>query len=653
MRSTVYARRRETAPGRRRGRVTVAFVAALGLGLGLSGPVASAHPEHGDGGKELFAGEGVVTSDKQHGGDSGHLPAVNNNVNLIGKGEVSQQGGTSARGRVADVSAHGDYAYLTAFRTDDCLGGGAWVMDISDPANPAEDEFLPTTDGNYAGEGSQVITPDYGPYAGQQMFLHQNETCPGNGAALAAAQKPAPHTGGINIWDVTDPDNRTKLVEHAGDMDTPAGAARENPNTVHSVFAWNSHIDKKVYAVLVDNVEFEDVDIMDITDPANPVMVNDTLDLVELFDVDQETPSNLRSIFNHDMMVYKVGQRYVMNVNYWDGGYVLLDVTDPTPGNVTLIAESDYAELDEERAKRGHEISPEGNAHQSELSPNMKFMIGTDEDFSPYRVVATIDSGPYAGTEYTATSASATPPIDSNTSISGTPDFVGLACDPVPAGSGVALIERGECPFQIKLDNIVAAGYSAGIVFNLIGDGCLGQVRMLAAGDIPFVFVNRLAGLQLLGVEGVDANNACITPTPPLGSPAEATTIAAIFDGWGYVRLFETSFGNKPGTTGSVKQIDTYAVPESQDPAFASGFGDLSVHEVAMDPERNLAYFSYYAAGFRVVEYGKNGMTEVGAFIDEGGNNFWGVEVHQHPNGEQYVLASDRDHGLYVFQYGG
>jgi hypothetical protein len=124
-----------------------------------------------------------------------------------------------------------------------------------------------------------------------------------------------------------------------------------------------------------------------------------------------------------------------------------------------------------------------------------------------------------------------------------------------------------------------------------------------------------------------------------------------VFDGWGYVRLFATDI---PVPTrqieASITQIDTYAIPESQDPAFASGFGDLSVHEVAMDPDENLAYFSYYSGGFRVVEYGNNGMREVGAFIDEGGNNFWGVEVYEQ-DGEKYILASDRDFGLYVFQY--
>jgi len=72
---------------------------------------------------------------------------------------------------------------------------------------------------------------------------------------------------------------------------------------------------------------------------------------------------------------------------------------------------------------------------------------------------------------------------------------------------------------------------------------------------------------------------------------------------------------------------------------------------VAIDPTpgKKLAYVSYYAGGFRILQYDNNGLAEVGAFIDEGGNNFWGVEVHNIGK-HQYVLASDRDFGLYIFQ---
>jgi hypothetical protein len=419
--------------------------------------------------------------------------------------------------------------------------------------------------------------------------------------------------------------------------------------------AWFNSFDGHTYVVLVDNDEFADVDILDITDPFHPVLVNDSLDLVELFGVDQPSPSGLNSIFSHDMMVSKVGQRYVMNMNYWDGGYVLLDVTDPHDGKVSLVAESDYAEFDEEQLARGHRISPEGNSHQSELSPNKKFMIGTDEDFNPFRVFATIDSGPYAGTAFQASQGDNTLPIDEDSTLSGTTTFVGLGCDQatIPAGTGIALIERGTCTFQLKLDNIVAKGYTAGIVFNSQQSACLSRTTMSASGGIPFMFVNRLTGLQLLGVPGVTEANACTTAAPAQ-TAGFAASVRAEFDGWGYVRLFATDIPNQRGQAGSIRQIDTYAIPEAQDSAFAHGFGDLSVHEVAMDPDNNdLAYISYYAGGFRVVRYGSGGLQEVGAFIDQGGNNFWGVEVWNDELGRKFVLASDRDFGLYIFRFTG
>jgi hypothetical protein len=184
------------------------------------------------------------------------------------------------------------------------------------------------------------------------------------------------------------------------------------------------------------------------------------------------------------------------------------------------------------------------------------------------------------------------------------------------------------CSFQEKLDSLVF---------------------MLAAGDIPFVFVDRATGLRILGQ--TLSTDVCTQASPAIGSPASSVAIEAIFDGWGYVRLFETSIPNRVGVPGSIGLLDTFAIPESQDPAFAEGFGDLSVHEVALDPDprKRLAYVSYYAGGFRVLKYGPLGLRQVGAFIDEGGNNFWGVEVHK-IRGQQYVLASDRDFGLYIFR---
>ena len=609
------------------GRSVAVAIAAI---LGIPGPGASAHDDHGP-----AAADGVAQDD-QHGHAEGHLDPVQNNVRVVGKAEViNQTPGQSNDGRVADVFHYKNYAYLTAFREPTCENTGVHVIDIHDLANPFEvvDAFIPTSPGNFTGEGMQVIHISNKKFKGD-VLIHNNENCPG--------VTPAPgQTGGISLWNVTNPLDAQPLALHAGDYD---GGPRANQ--AHSMFAWNNVIDKKTYVVIVDDEEVADLDIMDISDPANPVMVNDTLDLDALFGVNQASPSNLTSSFSHDMMVQRIGTRYVMNASYWDGGYVLLDVTNPA--SVTLMAETDYAALDEERLARGHEISPEGNAHQSEISNNGKYLIGTDEDFGPYRNVATITGGPFAGTQFTGTNANGTPPIAPGTSILGTPTWVGLACGPLPPGTGVALAERGTCTFQAKLDNITAAGYTSGIVMNSVRPDCETRVTMAASGTIPFVFVQRSVGLQMLGVS--PAPDPCVIATPGVPVP-NAVSIQSVFDGWGYVRLFKTDIP-KSGGAASITQIDTYAVPESQDEDFAVGFGALSVHEVAIDPTENLAYFSYYAAGFRVARYSDAGLVEVGAFIDEGGNDFWGVDILER-DGNIYVLASDRDYGLYILEYTG
>ena len=87
-------------------------------------------------------------------------------------------------------------------------------------------------------------------------------------------------------------------------------------------------------------------------------------------------------------------------------------------------------------------------------------------------------------------------------------------------------------------------------------------------------------------------------------------------------------------------ELDTYAIPQAHDSAFASGFGDLSVHEVATSAvQPDLAYYSYYAGRFRVTRIVGGQLQEMGHFIDQGGNNFWGVQVFQH-NGHEYVAAT-------------
>jgi hypothetical protein len=209
------------------------------------------------------------------------------------------------------------------------------------------------------------------------------------------------------------------------------------------------------------------------------------------------------------------------------------------------------------------------------------------------------------------------------------------------------------------VQNVEAAGYKDAVVFNRTGvDGCETLISMIVEAGIPAVFVSRTDGFRILGapLDGYTcSDDGSGTPAPPVGTAGATLDVKAVFDGWGYIHLFDAR---------TFADIDQFAIPEAHDPAYASGFGDLSVHEVATDPDADLVYVSYYSGGFRVLAYSKKGqLTEVGAFIagpgmkttsgtpvTQEGNNFWGVEVHKHPNGQKYVLASDRDSGVWIFQ---
>ena len=59
---------------------------------------------------------------QQHGEDQGHLPPISNNVAEIGHIDLFAPGDEA--GRIGDVSAKGNYAFLTHYREPTCERGG-------------------------------------------------------------------------------------------------------------------------------------------------------------------------------------------------------------------------------------------------------------------------------------------------------------------------------------------------------------------------------------------------------------------------------------------------------------------------------------------------------------------------------------------------
>ena len=139
-----------------------------------------------------------------------------------------------------------------------------------------------------------------------------------------------------------------------------------------------------------DNTEFADVDIFDITDPTDPEFIKD-LDLFDECPRSWTGGANGNAIFHHDVVVKKVGGTMRMLVSYWDGGYVQLDVDDPS--DPTFITDTDFDDPD---PLTGFD-PPEGNAHQREFTHDGEFFLAGDEDFAPFRLISRITEAPYAG----------------------------------------------------------------------------------------------------------------------------------------------------------------------------------------------------------------------------------------------------------------
>ncbi len=646
------------------------LLAVLSATLVLAAPALANHPDSGTPqSDDPIDGPLPAAEDDQHGGEAGHLPASAKNVELVGKLDNL----TNVESGIADVGYHAGYAYLNAFRPEcagrpGAQGTGVHVVDVRDPANPNKVGFLPAESNSYPGEGIHVI--DFGP---RDILVHNNETC----------DTTKPVTSGFSVWDVTNPLAPVKLGQF-GDSD-PA-VVRQTFHTTHSVqaFTWQG----RAYVVASDNQDLKDVDIFDIT----PVLTSTgPAQLIaerglEDWPGAQSSYANGDTVFHHDMQQKVVDGRNLLAVSYWDAGQVLLNIDNPA--NPLFLGDSDFLSPDPEFPTF---MQSEGNSHQSYFDQDGDWLISTDEDFSPTRTLFRITDGPNAG-QYGAGEFSFTLRIPGDgVSSQGGSVFGGSGCvedanangvsdrAEVPSaastGANTVVFSRGTCFFSDKVRTGEEAGYRivvigqshSGTRNGLLKDGflcgaqgspvlrtahgvCTGHRAMhLLFGDPP----------AYTAPEGYAAGG----DLPAIGTRGAGVFAQPRFDGWGYVNLHDARQPDLP-------IVDTYAVAESKDPAFQSGFGNLTVHEVKTDPRhrKDLAYFSYYDAGLRVASFGPGGLSEVGHYIAEGGNDFWGVfpvctgqcELNDRDQGRgrnnakrPLLLMSDRDSGLWILRYTG
>jgi hypothetical protein len=626
------------------------------------------------------AGDSFSGHDDQHGGTDGHLPGSSANVQRVSKLELTGRFGNVVPGQIADLAVYKDFAYLNSWQEDTCTRGGTYVADIRNPRKPQEVAFIPALTENYHGEGAHVISVDTRSFSGDLLAVN-NEICTGRDPSRG---------GGFDLYDVTDPTNPKTLIQGFGDF---GGEGKMTGNDTrskqyHSVFLWKD--DGNVYLVASDDEELHDVDIFDVSNPRNPRPIGE-YDMAALFPQILETPApNGNLVLNHDMVVKEINGRDVLLDSYWDAGYLLIDIENPA--KPAYIGDNDFGLND----PLFPGISPpEGNAHEAEFSFDNQYFLAADEDFNPYRADKFfVDDQERPAEEVGGGQSAASLP---DQTLSGKVVYGGYGCpaDPtvLPQASDYTDAELGIQPGDERIllmqrgpSGDPSADYNGN--GDLTDDACFPGEKAAKAFDAGWdavVLVNRHLGSDDTNSEPFCGSGAfdpakpmvtvCTThsayhelfgTTPEFGtpySPTDAPAIGAVsgkrvratsvFDGWGYAHLFKNE-------AGKVTRVGSYAIDEAKDPAFAFGFGDLSIHEFATDPTENLAYISYYAGGARVVRFGPNGIEEVGHYIDSQGNNFWGVETFvagsdQAGNlqGKRLFAESDRDYGLFIFRYTG
>lgn len=598
----------------------------------------------------LSAGAIGPTEEALHQPASGSLPPSSKNVELVGRVEL-----TDVDDGIADVSALGTFAYVGAFagecfNPNPAAGPGVHVVDFSIPQLPRKVGFIPAGDGSFVGEGVQTLSVKTKKFTGD-LLLMSLEPCRSNAQA------------GIALWDITDPLSPIALAVGKGDT-TPKSRSGASAHSTHSAFMWAKG--KNLYAVLVDNEESgsRDVDILDITNPRKPKKIAET-GLTDWPKANgkarQKSIGGHGGSFLHDMIVKKIGKKYLMLASYWDTGWVVLDVTNPK--RPKYVKDSNYPKRDP-LTKR----PTEGNAHQAVWSHDNKLIIGANEDLvAKLTFVGAMNGSGQAKWFRSSLELPGAKRIGRGQNfLLGPSVFGGFGCPPfsVPSPTAAGPVSPGETPFVVlqeglcdrgtKLAAAEAAGWDAAILVASHEASRFGlEPRSMPCSPLEGITV----GLHVVCLDHGSFHALFqqepqfidpIVAEPKVGDRGDTFGVFTFGDGtWGDLRLINAK---------TMKQIDQYQITEALDRRYEEGYGTLTVHEVKLDPRRrsNIVYASWYSGGLRVMTYSKRkGLREVGHYIGDFGPNYWGVYPVAQDDGPPLVLLSDMNHGLDIVRYTG
>jgi PA domain/LVIVD repeat len=617
--------------------LTAAVATALVL-LGVPAAAAAGHPG------------GAVTDDPsdQHPGVLFNGSGLSSVEPFLGGQEPASRAQRSARGVTlvgalkldpfnlgvhGDVAGWKDLAFVGKWR-EACPGTGVDIIDIKRPKTPVK--IADTRDyADTSMEDMQVMN-----IRGRDILGIGLQDC-GNSATEG--------TVGLELYDITNPRNPQFLSLFNGE---DFGLEAEHGH-VHE-FDLTRTPDGRTLALLASpdlealtsnppdfNDGVGDLLIVDVTDPSNPTLLSH-------WGVLQEPALGLEvylsvlaggdaRTLDHSVRANKEGT--LAYVSYWDAGFIMLDISDPS--DPVFLGRTEYAP------------GEEGNAHSVDESPDGQFLAAADEDFSPFEL--RFSSSAFAGFRE-AFEGEFTVPIATlpGRAMEGEVVHVGRGCpadaalglqvaDPYladPAGK-IALIERGLCRFDNKIARAQMAGAIGAIVYNNAANG---ETPVLMGGNSPVVLGSPDVIGTVITIPGISVVRSTglllVGGTPPVTARAEA-----FFNGWGALRFYDISDPANPVL------LSTFATPNTNNVDVALE-GTWSVHNPEWHGTKVFA--SWYNDGIRVLDVRDPTSPEEVAFwvgagvpADAPPVNIWSVVPH-----EGLLLASDRNYGLYILKLG-
>ncbi|OFW74894.1 MAG: hypothetical protein A2Y55_13540 [Actinobacteria bacterium RBG_16_68_12] len=285
----------------------------------------------------------------------GNTPAAGRQTRELGNAAVAAVNG--------DVWAHGDYAYVGAW-AEPCDGRGVRILDVSNPASPTQ---VATAAGypDTSAEDMQVLSVSTASFTGDLLGVGI-QPCADEGL------------GGLALWDVTDPTSPQELgfFENIGVHEL---SLTDRPDGVFALLAvpFSEPVTALFFPATVG-----DFQLVEVSDPANPVMTDDwgaTKDggfpsgVAPFFPppYDCSDPlcrGDLPAIFAHSASSSTDGQ--TAYVSYWDLGAVVLDISDPT--DIAYVGRTVYP------------ATSDGDTHSAVPNAAGTLLATTDEDFSPF-----------------------------------------------------------------------------------------------------------------------------------------------------------------------------------------------------------------------------------------------------------------------------